>query len=155
MSGSSPYTPPGEGGGVGVPVRSGAVTAVAIVNFVLGGLSLLCGGIVLLGGAALMGLVGKQGGAEEQAAAAALGGIALVIAVVMILLSLPTIIAGIGVINRRNWGRILTIVLGVLAGLLALLDLVTVNIFGLVIHAGYCVLVLVILLNQKYAAEFS
>src|SRR5262245_45397191 len=51
------YPPPGPGY---PPQKSGLVTAVAIINFVLGGLGLLCGILAFAGGALLSGAGGAQ-----------------------------------------------------------------------------------------------
>ena len=141
---------------------SGAVTAVAIVNFVVGAMNLMCGGALAFGGGVLAAIIGTAAqedpnfSAEEAAAAAgALGGVVVIIGVVIIIFSLPMFVAGYGVTKRFPWARILTIVLGVISCVFALVDLVQVNLCGLVLHAGYGVFVLVILFNAKYAAEFD
>jgi hypothetical protein len=67
----------------------------------------------------------------------------------------PMILAGIGVLNRSQWGRVLTLVLGVFSGIFALLCLLGFNLLGLVAYGGYTALVFVILLNSQYAAEFN
>jgi hypothetical protein len=144
--------------------RSGAVTAVGIVNLVLGALDILAGIAVMVGGAAILGLSGaaanQEGVTEEQRKAmAAVGGmgagIAVAIGVCIMIFGIPLIIAGIGVLKRRNWGRILTIVLGIIAGLLGVLSLLNHSIAGAVIYIAYCILVLVVLFNSKFAKEFA
>src|SRR5207247_7305610 len=91
-----------------------------------------------------------QGGGGLLAGFAAFAGICIMI------LAVPTILAGVGVMNRRQWGRILTLVLGALAGLGALATLrgIPNTIPNIVVSAGYCIFVYVILLNKDYAAEF-
>jgi len=158
-------------------LKSGAVTAVAVINFVFGALTLLCGLLFMLGGA----LFGSMFGAISDAAAkqpnvnpadaqkiadlAAKGGgwfaaIFAVIGFVVLLFGIFAIIGGVGVIGRKQWGRILTLVLGALAGLLTLLFLAGSivspgNIIPVVFFGAYCALVFVILLKQQYAVEFS
>jgi hypothetical protein len=144
--------------------RSGAVTAVAIVNYIFGGLNIICGMVILFAGtmvAKFMGAAIKQDpNLDPQAAKMAeavgtgLGALVIGIAVFTMIMALPMIIAGYGVQQRREWGRILTLVLGGLSGLLALLSLVQFNICGIVMQGGYCALVFAILLQSKYAAEF-
>lgn len=124
------------------PPRSGAVTAVAIVNFIVGGLSMFCGLLIgVLGGAAGAMLGAGMDGAMENArrtsggmgvpgggpsglgVGAVLGGIAIVMGIITFLMGVPTVIAGIGVLKRQQWGRILTLILGGLSvafGLFAL-----------------------------------
>ena len=156
-----PGSPPAEPTAVpaGPPAKSGAVTAVAIVNFVFGGLDLLCGLLVLVGGAAVAGLVavaGHEGGAGPEAGtvAAVVGGLIIVFAVFQMLLGVPTILAGVGVLKRARWGRILTLVLGALSGVLAVFNLFSLDIRDAILHGGYCAMVYAILLNKQYAAEF-
>ncbi|TMQ32253.1 MAG: DUF2127 domain-containing protein [Planctomycetota bacterium] len=148
--------------------RSGAVTAVAIVNFILGGLYVLCGLLVMIFGGVFAAMItgainsNPQNVADPQAqqAAKAVGGVMGVAAVwagvCMMIFAAPTIIAGIGVLNRRQWGRILTLILGALSGLGALLNLTGLprSLPNIIVAGGYCALVYVILLKKEYAAEF-
>lgn len=171
MAGEPEYEPRVRG------PQSGAVTAVAVCNFVLGGLYAVCGVILM----AAMGVVAKMfGGAIEEAAAksgdpqvakaAEGGGIFAMIAgfgvavglCVLVVFALPLILAGVGVVKRRQWGRILTLVMGAILGLLGLISLffslkggVGAGIVGDLILVGYGVLAYVVLLNAKNAAEFS
>lgn len=156
-----------------VAQRSGAVTAVAIVNFILGGLACLCGILTALTGPAFIAFVKtaieeaqKQGEAIPQVEqldwVLGLGaGIFLLTGACVLLSGIPMIIAGFGVAKRRQWGRILTLVSGGLTGLLALVSLVSLvtgncaACGGFAINAGYAVFVFVVLLNKTYAAEFS
>lgn len=155
-----PGPPPAAYPGSPAP-KSGAVTAVSIVNYVLGGLSLVCGLVMMVGGAAFAAAIG---GAAEQdpnisaedaaAGAAVVGGVMVVIALIVMAMGVPMIIAGVGVAKRAKWGRILTLVLGGLAGAFGLIDLVSMNIIGLLIHGGYCGMAFGILLQKKFADEF-
>lgn len=146
---------------LGSASKSGAVTAVAVVNFVLGGLSIVCGGFMLLGGAAVTSMMGQGGnvpGGEQLPAdvpAGMIGGIVMIMAVVIMILGVPMIIAGVGVVKRRQWGRILTLILGAIAGILAVVNLINFNIVGILVDGGYCALVFAILLQKQFAAEFS
>jgi hypothetical protein len=152
--------------------RSGAVTLVAIVNFIVGGLTVLFGLLFMfLGPAAMAWAIGQAsdatpaGATPEQAelakkAAAAGGGILAAIAgfigVCYIIFGLPQIIAGIGVMNRKQWGRILAIVMGFIAAIFAVLNLFALpaSIVSLILNGGYALVTLIILFNSKYAAEF-
>jgi hypothetical protein len=150
-----------------VPVtRSGAVTAVAIVNFVLGGLSILCGLFVALLGGFLASLTSGGGGVIDQAKldpsqkaalqqATAVSGLIIAVAIAVILVGVLRIVAGVGVIQRRQWGRILTLILGGLSAVLGILDFISGNPIGAVLDIAYAVFVFVVLLNAKFAAEFS
>jgi hypothetical protein len=163
---------------LGRPIRkSGAVTAVAIVNFIMGGLNVICGVAIMIGGAlggAIFGkMLGDAGAAAQaqqqmnpeqakafqqiaQGGGGVLAGFAAFLGICIMILAVPTILAGVGVMNRRQWGRILTLILGALAGLGALGNLrgLPGTIPAIIVGAGYCVFVYVILLNKEYAAEF-
>ena len=103
----------------------------------------------------------------------ALAGIA--VAVISIFAGLLLVIAGMGLWQRWRFSRELTLVLGTLGGMLAVLYAYTliielsesawdltadpteaaVLVLGLFIHGFYCTLVFVVLLNRKNAAEFA
>ncbi len=68
---------------------------------------------------------------------------------------MPMLIAGYGVIKRRKWGRILTLVLGAIAALFAGLSLMQFNLVGAGMYGSYAALVFSVLLKPEYAAEFS
>ena len=81
------------------------------------------------------------------------------------------VMAGMGLRRRRRFGRTLTLALGTLGGVLAILygytlagqlrdDTLTsaqavVLVVGLLVHGGYCAFVFAVLLNRKNAAEFT
>lgn len=155
--------PPPLGGMPSDPGRSRIVTAIGIINFVFSALEMLCGMIMLAGGA-LAGAVVAQaakepGNTDVQKAATvlggAIGGLLMLLAGAMIAMGIMSLIAGVGVVKRKNWGRTLTLVLGCLAGIMALINLSQLQIFGVLIDGGYCAFVLAVLLQKKYAAEFS
>ena len=91
------------------------VKLLAILNIVFGSLLVLGGVIVMvvLGG---IGLAGAASTNSEDAAVALpiLGGIGGIIFFVLLILGLPQILAGWGLLNYKPWARILTIVLSVL-----------------------------------------
>jgi hypothetical protein len=92
------------------------VKVVAVLNIIFGGLGLLGAAVVLLvfGGAA--GLVRSQPGIEPEAGLAAgiVGLVGGAIFLVVLVLSLPCLLGGIGLLRRREWARILVIVLSAL-----------------------------------------
>jgi hypothetical protein len=93
------------------------VRILAIIRIVLGALGLVGALVILLvfGGAA--GIVGTLGVAEDPEAIMAvpiIGIIGTLIIGLLLVISLPSLIAGIGLLNYRPWARILTIVLSVL-----------------------------------------
>jgi uncharacterized membrane protein (DUF2068 family) len=180
MSTGNPYEPSESQGAYPptTPEKSGAVTAVAVVNFIVGALQLLCGGCIMLAGGA-MGAMGAQMMNDpefqgqlnpEQAeamnqlgGAGAMGGILAIIGLIGVIFGIVAIVAGFGVMQRRNWGRVLTLVLGGFAVVLALLNIFAMvqnpgamaqQIPNLLVNAAYAALVFSILLNSRYAAEF-
>jgi hypothetical protein len=136
--------------------RSGAVTGVAVANFLLGILEIVQG-VFLLVGAGVFGSAGRLPGApaEFRQAAGVLAALAVMLAVVSILMGLLMELAGWGLLARRPWARSLTLVLGGLAVLAALASLNPLNPLSLILNAGYAALVFVVLLNPRYTAEFS
>jgi hypothetical protein len=154
--------------------RSGAVTSVAVVKFILGTLVLLtsCCGFVVV--AAIAGEAGKQG---IDIPGLAGGLVALfVLGVLAFVWGLAAIVTGIGIVSRGRWARILAMILGGMAaggGLFFLFAAVAALtspdnggpmgdrlvgfavcvLIGLIL-IGDCVWSFVILLNGRYAAEF-
>jgi hypothetical protein len=91
------------------------VKVIAWLHIVLGGLGILAalGILLLLGGIA--GFVGMSStDPDARVAVPILGGIGAIIFVVIVLLSVPGVIAGIGLLKLAPWARILTIVLSAL-----------------------------------------
>jgi hypothetical protein len=92
------------------------VRILAIIHIVSGGLWLLLAFLVatIFGGVA--GLIGFAGLGDPDAAVAApiVALVGMFVTVAITIFSIPSIVAGIGLLNRRNWARILTIVLSVL-----------------------------------------
>jgi len=92
------------------------VRILAILNIVFGSMFLLGALIILLIFGGLAGVVGMAAHHDPEAAVAIpiLGFIGVVIAVVLVVLSLPGIIAGIGLLKLQPWARILAIVISAL-----------------------------------------
>ena len=94
------------------------IKILGILNIVLGGLSALGGlaVIIILGGVA--GAIGAAAPAENarDAAVAApiVAVVGLIVGIFLILLGLPSILGGWGLLNFRPWARILVIILSVL-----------------------------------------
>jgi len=99
--------------------RSTLAAAAGIVLLVLGVLGALLGLLIVLGGAAL-GTFGRNGsipGLEGVDIATAFGGIVAVLGIIVIVYSVLYIAGGIGVINSREWGRWLGMVVAIISGL--------------------------------------
>jgi hypothetical protein len=91
------------------------VRILGILHIVLGALGALAGLVILLIFGGIAGFVGAnvaaEGGVDAQAAAPIVAMVGGAIAIFLLLISLPGIIAGIGLLQYREWARILTIVL--------------------------------------------
>jgi hypothetical protein len=107
------------------------VRALAILQIVYSSLGLLLGVMVWLFFGGIAAIVGFNASIDESMVAvpvlALIGGIA---SSILILLSLPRLIAGIGLLKFQNWGRTLTIVVSVL-GLIDLPVGTALGIYGL------------------------
>lgn len=90
---------------------------------VLGVLNIVCGALGVLGAVAILavfgGVIGIVGAASPHSvhpavAPSVLAVVGGAIALLLLLLSAPSIVAGIGLVRLRNWGRILGVVVSVL-----------------------------------------
>lgn len=162
-----PEPPPG-------PLRkSEGVTALAVANFVLGGLQ-FCGGMCLtLAFTALASLfhfaMQNQADVAEDAEKAKtaftivglIASFGAVVGLVIVFFAALFIAAGFGLLYRRQWGRILTMVLGVLAALVGLAGLTQIThdpgnaLYQVAGGVGYCVFAFYVLLDRKTAEEFT
>jgi hypothetical protein len=148
----TPVAEPGD------PAVRGAITALSTANFLLGGLVIAADLLLLVWSAALLNR------AHGTLFGLYVAGLA---AFVVLPLGLGMIAAGIGIWRRRRWGRVLGLILAVIFGLFAagssapLLGfpykpgLLPLHLLGILLGGGYCALSLAILLNRKFAAEFS
>jgi hypothetical protein len=143
------------------PGPSGLVTAVGVINCILGGLSLIFGVIVVVAGATMLDMLtgaGRQVGAGREAGQVADMGRAVLVGMTIGLFvgGALYILGGIGVLMRQQYGRIITLILGALSGLSALCSVTGLpqTIVSILISGGYCVFVYIVLLNSEYAAEF-
>ena len=89
------------------------VRVLGILHLVFGGFGILAALFLLALFGGLAGVVGMSGDPEAVVAVPVLGGIGAVIAIVTTLLSIPSIIAGIGLLSYKPWARILTLILSV------------------------------------------
>ncbi|MEK7407092.1 MAG: hypothetical protein AAB225_18625 [Acidobacteriota bacterium] len=92
------------------------VRVLAILNIVLGGLGILAALAILALFGGVAGLIEANIGHDPDARLALpiLGIIAAALCVLLAVISLPGIIAGVGLLQFREWARILTIVLSAL-----------------------------------------
>ena len=114
----------------------------AILNIVLGGLGMLAGVVVLLVFGGIAGLVPFTGDSDAMVGSAVITLIGGVIMAVVLVLSLPMLIAGIGLLNFRPWARILAIVVCAF------------HLLGFPFGTAYAVYGMWVLLSQQGAALF-
>jgi hypothetical protein len=107
--------------------RDRHVTVIAILMIARGGLLLFLG---LIGFIVLTGIGVISG---DSTALGVLGLIGLVAIIVMGFIGLPSIIAGIGLLRRKEWGRILALIVG----FISLIDIPLGTALGI-----YCILML-------------
>jgi hypothetical protein len=172
--------------------KSGAVTALAVVTFLMGGLRLaLSVAALVLAGQLFSAAGGVTGPPDPSPNADPISGMLIpliqlmsaglllailvgagIVLVILGLVFLPFSVllffAGWGLLGRRSWARWVTLVLGGLGGLLALLYLaqwvlgytnsaegLIVSLIGILVHGSYAALVFAVLLNKRNAAEFA
>jgi hypothetical protein len=121
----------------------GHVKALGIIYLVFGALGLLAALAFLLFFGGLAGVATTQGGEEGAVGGLALGAIGGFLFVVIGVMSLPSILAGWGLLNFKEWARILAIVLSAL------------NLFGFPIGTILGAYGLWVLLNQQTAPLFQ
>jgi hypothetical protein len=82
---------------------------------VLGVLYIVLGVILAVCGLGLLAIIGAAGAASgEREAMIVTGIVGSVVCGVLLVLSVPNLIAGFGLLKRREWARILAIVLGII-----------------------------------------
>jgi hypothetical protein len=91
------------------------VKVLGILHLALGICGLLAALLILVAFGGIASLVGLAGRSESaEIAVPILGMIGTFVFVILMVLSLPGVIAGIGLLQRKRWARILTIVLSAL-----------------------------------------
>ena len=91
------------------------IKVIAIVFIILGILGLLTALMMLVSGAGVATAVLSQANTGDERAAAGIVGTCFTVAAVAFgVLALPTIAAGWGLMNRKSWARILTIIIAIL-----------------------------------------
>lgn len=91
------------------------VKVLGVLNIVLGALGALAGMVVLLVFGGIAGIVSTSANTQDALTAVPiLGLVGAGVCILLLVLSLPAIIAGVGLLKYRRWGRILAIVLSAL-----------------------------------------
>jgi hypothetical protein len=123
-----------KSGGKGVQ-GSPAVTYLAYASYAFCGLEVLAGIVfIVAAGAIATALFGGKSGAI----------IAFGFGILIVSMAIPTLVAGYGLMNRKQWGRILTFIV-------AVINLANLPPLGL----AYAVFAFVVLLDKKNAEEFT
>jgi hypothetical protein len=122
---------------------SPAVTYLAYASYAICGIQLLVGILFIVGGASGAAALAGSGGREAKAAASWFAMIFFSTGVMCVILSIPALLSGYGLMNRKQWGRILTMVLGAL------------SLPSIPVGTAYGIWVFVVLLDKKYAEEFT
>ena len=90
------------------------IKILGVLHIVLGAIGVLIGVGVLAVMGGVAGFIHFDGGSDADQVAPLLGVIGVFVLMVMLVLSVPGIIAGIGLLSFQPWARILTIVLSIL-----------------------------------------
>jgi hypothetical protein len=122
------------------------VKVLAILNIVLGGLGVLGALLVLVFFGGLAGVVGSDPEPGAHGGAAVLAIIGGIGSIIMLVFSIPCVIAGIGLLKFRSWAHVLGIVLSVLE---------IVNFAAFPISTGLGIYGLWVLLNKETKPLFS
>lgn len=87
------------------------VKALGVIYIVLGAIGILGALTVLLVFGGLAGMAGRVADPEARLALPILGGLGGFLFLIVLVLSLPAVIAGIGLLQFKPWGRILGIIM--------------------------------------------
>lgn len=168
----------------GGAAHSGAVTGVGVVSIVLSALFLLCGGAFGLCGVfcASAGVAARQqGNIFPPDMFETAGGVLLGWALLHLLLGVGLLMAGIVTLQRRNWGRVMSLILGAIVGVLGGAQIVfsivvamseggglfgnadpeervvqaVIGCFWGLLYVAYAIFVYTVLLSSHYRAEFD
>jgi hypothetical protein len=91
------------------------VKVLGILYIVLGALGVLGALVVLLVFGGVAGIVGGVGDPDARIAVPILGGLGGFLFLLVLVMSLPAVIAGVGLLQFRPWGRILGIVMSAIS----------------------------------------
>ena len=93
------------------------VKILGILHIVFGSLGIVGAVIVLLifgGIAGIIGVSADTNDSDRATGMAVMGGIGLLVFIIILVLSIPSLVAGIGLLKYKPWARMLTIVLSAL-----------------------------------------
>jgi len=139
--------------------RTGGMTTMGILNIVFGSLGCIGGLVMVLAGGAIAAVgAGAEGEGAEGAAAVGgtIGAIAGVFGLFLIALWATVIVAGVGILKLRNWGRILSMVCGIIIVLAGILNVFTAGIsLSTILMLVYGGLMFGLMLKPDWKAAFS
>jgi hypothetical protein len=155
---SNPYASTSVAGAprAGSGDASAGIITIAVFNFVLSAMNLLCGvvsAIAAFGGAMLASSFGRRGVDGADVAGGIFFVIFIIVAILYFVFGVMLLMGGIGLLKRENWGRIVTLICAGLAGVFALFQIFAilsgswVNILWFLLLAGYCISAFIILLS--------
>lgn len=135
--------------------RTGAMTAIGILNIVFGALGAVLSTLMVLG-AGFMAAAGASSVSEHGNRLAFGGGIVMVIALVALAVSVMLLASGIGVLKVAPWGRTLSIVCGILGTLVHGASLATSHSsMTTLVALGYSVFLVVMCFTPGWRAAFG
>ena len=93
------------------------IKLLSVLFIILGILGLLAAIIVFVVGAGAAATIASQGAGDQDAAAGMLatGGCMTAVAALVGILSIPSLLAGWGLMKRKSWARVLTIIVSILS----------------------------------------
>lgn len=139
--------------------RTGGMTAVGILNIIFGSFASIGALVTVLGG----GLMAAIGSAAEQemtgatGEAAAFGGALILLGLFGLTIGVMLLVAGIGVLMVKPWGRNLSLAAATLAIVNNIGQAVLLSAFGLgtVIGMAYPIILIGLFMNPSWKAAFS
>jgi hypothetical protein len=137
--------------------RSSGMTAVAVLNIVLGAFGSLSSLLLVLGGGVIAAVGGAAAadGAPEGSAAASMGGILMLVGLLSMACCVGLLASGIGVLKLAPWGRTLSIFCG---GGLALINVIFIltSGFGLMTlaYVGYGIALVALFHQPQWKSAF-
>ena len=136
--------------------RTGIIV-VGVTNFVAAAAALVLGVILAMAGGEALDIAMRQtnlGGLDAEQIRSTAATILGALAMVLVLFGVAAITAGVGVLKRLAWGRGLSLVLGVLAGVLAILSIVIMSPYGVVPFGAHALVTLLVLNDKDYSYQF-
>jgi hypothetical protein len=122
---------------------SPAVTYLAYASYVICAIQLLVGILIVVGGAGMAAMIAGSGGREAKAVGGSFAMVFFIAGMLCITLSIPALLSGYGLMQRKQWARILTMILAAL------------SIPSVPVGTAYGVWAFIVLLDKRYADEFT